>query len=615
MPPSPSQRESDDLLEQELDLWQQQRLPLDPPMEPELSEVRDPSSLTETELGLKVPDFSLPKVNETQATRVPRKRKRKLTATDTTPFLFTDLPMTDDEKAMMAEMEAEWAGKVANAEEATLADNSAETSPTSEESPPAEPDLQAPAESTLEMLPEVDTTDQADEQNTGAEVTEITQDILDGEPSGDKDKEVLSTALAEAETSPDIADVLDDILEPDGILKQTQTIPAENTSPPESESEQQVEMAETDTQKVADSTSEGSVLTDSQKVRQVAAIAVHKQPASPPPQAANALKVAPPVSEEALAAPEPEAKPDETSNLDVEADRPHVDTTQLRPLVPHDEALRAEDDKPDEQESVLASLVDEEPDTRDDESRPVELQASEQSELSFMSPAEPEDQPAEPENSAPIEPIRVRPTKKVTLKRSTDAENSDTNLSQSPHINIGEKLRCAREELKLEVADVAKTTHIRTDFIKMLEEGKVEELPVAPIYTKSYVKTLCQAYKLNPANILSEVESQLGTSTRSTQTFEPPSSTPISTPLYKASTDDEEEDKSRKESRLPTILWAIGLPLVLLIGIMLFNLVSNRISSRAAEVTEGMPLISSQDLEVFIVPEIPEPAEELPIPE
>lgn len=71
---------------------------------------------------------------------------------------------------------------------------------------------------------------------------------------------------------------------------------------------------------------------------------------------------------------------------------------------------------------------------------------------------------------------------------------------------LGKLLRDARAERGLELADVAELTHVRSEYLRALEEGRYEDLP-EDVYTRNFVRLFAQATGL-------DVDSTLETYTR-----------------------------------------------------------------------------------------------------
>ena len=99
-----------------------------------------------------------------------------------------------------------------------------------------------------------------------------------------------------------------------------------------------------------------------------------------------------------------------------------------------------------------------------------------------------------PENNLPENTPETPPTQPPTSAPPAEARSG---LEQS----LGESLRGAREAKGLEISDIAKTTHVRSEYLKALEEGRFEDLP-ENIYTKNYLKLYAKEVGLEPARML-----------------------------------------------------------------------------------------------------------------
>ncbi len=75
--------------------------------------------------------------------------------------------------------------------------------------------------------------------------------------------------------------------------------------------------------------------------------------------------------------------------------------------------------------------------------------------------------------------------------------------------SVGRKLREARERLHLSVSEVAEATRIRNDYIIALEQHTINATPLAPVYVKSYIKSLCRHYDIRADALLSDYTSAL----------------------------------------------------------------------------------------------------------
>ncbi|MBI1810953.1 MAG: helix-turn-helix domain-containing protein, partial [Nitrospirae bacterium] len=65
----------------------------------------------------------------------------------------------------------------------------------------------------------------------------------------------------------------------------------------------------------------------------------------------------------------------------------------------------------------------------------------------------------------------------------------------------GEILKKKREELGYNIKEIAKTLRIRSDYLKAIEEGTFEKLPVE-VYTKGYIREYAKFLKIDPKAVI-----------------------------------------------------------------------------------------------------------------
>lgn len=83
---------------------------------------------------------------------------------------------------------------------------------------------------------------------------------------------------------------------------------------------------------------------------------------------------------------------------------------------------------------------------------------------------------------------------------------------------VGEQLRCAREERKLDLNHLGEVTKIRTDHLRALETGDYNQF-AAPVYIRGFVRTYATLLKLDVPKIMADLDLEL----RQTKNFrEPP---------------------------------------------------------------------------------------------
>jgi len=80
---------------------------------------------------------------------------------------------------------------------------------------------------------------------------------------------------------------------------------------------------------------------------------------------------------------------------------------------------------------------------------------------------------------------------------------NDTDIGRSSAILIGEKLKSAREGKNLTIDQVRKQTHIYSDVLTALEEGRLNET-MGPTYVKSFLKKYAGYLGLDPNEIAKE---------------------------------------------------------------------------------------------------------------
>ncbi len=92
---------------------------------------------------------------------------------------------------------------------------------------------------------------------------------------------------------------------------------------------------------------------------------------------------------------------------------------------------------------------------------------------------------------------------------NADPQSSTFVPSDDGRTSVGRKLRESRERLHLSVSEVAEATRIRNDYIIALEQHSINETPLAPVYVKSYIKSLCRHYDIRSDTMLAEYTSAL----------------------------------------------------------------------------------------------------------
>jgi cytoskeletal protein RodZ len=120
---------------------------------------------------------------------------------------------------------------------------------------------------------------------------------------------------------------------------------------------------------------------------------------------------------------------------------------------------------------------------------------------------------------------------------------------------VAEKLRAAREAQNLTIHDVAEKTKIRTDHLRAIEEGNYNVFS-APIYIRGTIKNYASMLKLDPGQILAELDAELN---RASKPIDPP---PLTEPPGKTSVD-------RLTLLLAKLNWKVGL--VVVVAVVLFS--------------------------------------------
>jgi cytoskeletal protein RodZ len=73
---------------------------------------------------------------------------------------------------------------------------------------------------------------------------------------------------------------------------------------------------------------------------------------------------------------------------------------------------------------------------------------------------------------------------------------------------VAEQLRQGREALKLDVAQVAEVTKLKTDQIRALEEGDYDAFSAA-VYLRGSVRTYAKLLKLDSTNLIAQLDTEL----------------------------------------------------------------------------------------------------------
>jgi cytoskeleton protein RodZ len=101
---------------------------------------------------------------------------------------------------------------------------------------------------------------------------------------------------------------------------------------------------------------------------------------------------------------------------------------------------------------------------------------------------------------------------------------------------VGEQLKAAREAQRLTVTQVADLTKIRSDHIRAIDQGNYDVFS-APVYIRGFVRTYAMALKLDPAQILAQLNVELAQAGSQTQPpFQAPASGLLDSAMFHVST-------------------------------------------------------------------------------
>jgi cytoskeleton protein RodZ len=141
--------------------------------------------------------------------------------------------------------------------------------------------------------------------------------------------------------------------------------------------------------------------------------------------------------------------------------------------------------------------------------------------------------------------------------------------------SVAEQLRTAREAQKLTIQQIAGITNVRADHIRAIEEGNYDVFS-APVYIRGFVRSYAKILKLDVPSIIAAVDAELG----QTEKFsEPP-------PL----TDEPRTIVDWVTLQLSKIDWrkALIAAAVLLVGLVIYGIVSTMMSGRKADGASGV---------------------------
>ena len=74
---------------------------------------------------------------------------------------------------------------------------------------------------------------------------------------------------------------------------------------------------------------------------------------------------------------------------------------------------------------------------------------------------------------------------------------------------VGEQLKAERERQRLSRKRIAEVTHMRTDYVQAIEEGRYEVLG-APIYIRGFIRSYARALKMDEKPLLEQLAKEMG---------------------------------------------------------------------------------------------------------
>ncbi len=180
------------------------------------------------------------------------------------------------------------------------------------------------------------------------------------------------------------------------------------------------------------------------------------------------------------------------------------------------------------------------------------------------------------------------------------------------HKSVGNILTDTRIARGLSVAEVARATNIRPEYIEYLEADDLAQLPPATIYSKLYLKSLCREYGLDAEMIVRRFEQAVYKSGHARARAETSAKDAAYAFLPAGSV-------GRKPGRAGfdlKLAWMITAVVVVVAVISVVYAVRNRYAREPIPISiqdEGRPLITDQDLSRLMPPEQLE-FEELSVP-
>ena len=78
---------------------------------------------------------------------------------------------------------------------------------------------------------------------------------------------------------------------------------------------------------------------------------------------------------------------------------------------------------------------------------------------------------------------------------------------------VGEQLKAERERQRLSIKRIAEVTHMRTDYVQAIEEGRYHVLG-APIYIRGFIRSYARTLKMDEKPLLEQLAKEMGWETK-----------------------------------------------------------------------------------------------------
>ncbi len=183
--------------------------------------------------------------------------------------------------------------------------------------------------------------------------------------------------------------------------------------------------------------------------------------------------------------------------------------------------------------------------------------------------------------------LKARPMNALNKSNRTCKLKPDTTSLNAA--KLGEKLRGARQLAEYSVFEVAEKTRISSEYISALEQEDFDNLPLASIYVKSYLKTLASCYGIDADELIAEYEDRIG----AVKNVDAKSKT-----QPKDENEGDAEADSRSLKKISLALAAVAAIAILIIGAGYFLKMNGPRVSPA-----DFALISQEQLEESVLPE------------